>query len=409
MSGEIKKIDFIKNMAVFQEFSWDSSVRDKGNNVAEFKKINIFYARNYAGKTTLSRIIRALEIGSVSTYKYDSPEFQLSFDDGVTVTQNSLNNHGRVVRVFNEDFVKDNLSFIVDDEQTINSFAILGEDNTNQKREIEKYKSELGSEERKTGLTGKFLDAEKKLKNAKIEYDSKSGSLKQKLIDKANKEDTGIKHNKFFGDANYDRRRLESDINLVLQESYIQITEEKVDEYHKFLKEESKKEIASSPSFDLQYSTIVSNAKKLVETKIQVSDSIPELLNDALLAEWVRSGQEHHKDKRDKCAFCGSDLPDDLWEKLDKHFNREYEALRTSLERELSSIQDEKQKVPNLLKIKKSDFYSKFYQGLNELEKQLSTFSTRYCKTLEAIEKMNDEMIFLQLAHLVSQFQLSKI
>ena len=31
-------------------------VRDDGNNVAEFKKINILYGRNYSGKTTLSRI-----------------------------------------------------------------------------------------------------------------------------------------------------------------------------------------------------------------------------------------------------------------------------------------------------------------------------------------------------------------
>ncbi|MEB3733722.1 AAA family ATPase [Halopseudomonas pachastrellae] len=30
-------------------------------NIAEFKKINILYGRNYSGKTTLSRIFRALE------------------------------------------------------------------------------------------------------------------------------------------------------------------------------------------------------------------------------------------------------------------------------------------------------------------------------------------------------------
>ncbi len=53
MSGEIKRIDSIKNMAVFQDFRWSSAVRDKGNNVAEFKKINIFYGRNYSRKTAI--------------------------------------------------------------------------------------------------------------------------------------------------------------------------------------------------------------------------------------------------------------------------------------------------------------------------------------------------------------------
>lgn len=147
-------------MAVFKNFRWATSVRDDGNNVAEFKKINILYGRNYSGKTTLSRMLRALETGSISD-KYSSPEFQLSFDGGSNVTQNSLDGHGQMIRVFNEDFVKDNLRFIVDDEQTINSFAILGEDNTKLEEEIEKHEAELGSEEDKSGLVGKFLEAEK--------------------------------------------------------------------------------------------------------------------------------------------------------------------------------------------------------------------------------------------------------
>ena len=85
MSGEVKRIESIKDMAVFQDFRWASSVRDEGNNVAEFRKINILYGRNYSGKTTLSRIFRALETGSVSE-KYSSPEFQLSFNGGTNAT-----------------------------------------------------------------------------------------------------------------------------------------------------------------------------------------------------------------------------------------------------------------------------------------------------------------------------------
>ena len=119
MIGEIKKIDSIKRMAVFQDFRWKSSVRDKGNNIAEFQKINVLYGRNYSGKTTLSRIFRSMEIESVSK-KYDNCEFQLTLADGREVTQNTLANHGVVIRVFNEDFVKENLSFIFDEEQTIN-------------------------------------------------------------------------------------------------------------------------------------------------------------------------------------------------------------------------------------------------------------------------------------------------
>ena len=152
-------------MAVFQDFQWSSSMRDDDNKIAEFKKLNILYGRNYSGKTTLSRIFRSLETDSISN-KYNSPEFQLSFDGGSNATQNSLNNHGQVVRVFNEDFVKDNLRFIVDDEQPINSFAILGEDNAKLKEEVENHAAELGNEEDKSGLLGELFSTEEKFMRA---------------------------------------------------------------------------------------------------------------------------------------------------------------------------------------------------------------------------------------------------
>jgi wobble nucleotide-excising tRNase len=395
MSGKIKRIDSIKNMAVFKDFRWASSVKDDGNNIAEFKKINILYGRNYSGKTTLSRIFRALETGSVSD-KYSSPEFQLAFEGGRTATQNSLTSHGQVVRVFNEDFVRDNLRFIVDDEQTINSFAILGEDNTKLEEEIEKHEAELGSEEDKSGLLGKFLGAEENFKKARKDHGDKSSELEKKLSDKANKAGTGIKHNKAFGDALYNVTKIKKDISTVTKDTYSPLTDDQVGKFHGLLKEEPKSEIPESSTFNIQYSAITSKAKELVEKKIQASDPIQELLNDAALASWVRTGRGHHQKKRDKCAFCGSDLPEDLWEKLDKHFNQESEELRQALETLLGSIEGERSRVPNLLKIKNSDFYSNFTADLDSLAEQLSTLSTSYSQSMDSIkeqvEKRSDDI-----------------
>lgn len=386
MSDGIKKIDLIKNMAVFQDFRWASSLRDGGNNIAEFKKINILYGRNYSGKTTLSRIFRALETGSISD-KYSSPEFQLAFNGGSTATQNSLSNHRQVVRVFNEDFVRDNLRFIVDDEQTINSFAILGEDNTKLEEEIEKHEAELGSEEDKSGLLGEFLGADEKFKGAQKAYGDKLSELEGKLRDKANKAGTGIKHNKTFGNAIYKVPKIKADIRTVTKDTYSPLTDEQVGKFHDLLREAPKSEISESSSFNLQYTAITSKAKELIEEKIQASHPIQELLNDAALATWVRTGRGHHQEKRDTCAFCGSDLPDDLWEKLDKHFNQESEELRQALETLLGSIKHERSRVPNLLKIKNSDFYSNFSADLDLLAEQLSTQSTSYCTSLDSVKK----------------------
>ena len=133
----IIKFKTINNLAIFQNFNWDNSLRDSGNNIISFKEINILYGRNYSGKTTLSRIVRALETGSIST-KYENPEFEVSFSDSANATQSSLIDHDKTIRVFNEDFVRENLRFIVNSDNStmkssfppgapveINTFALL--------------------------------------------------------------------------------------------------------------------------------------------------------------------------------------------------------------------------------------------------------------------------------------------
>lgn len=391
MSGEIKRIDYVKNMAVFHDFQWVSSVKDGGNNIAEFKKINILYGRNYSGKTTLSRIIRSLETGLISD-KYDSPLFQLTFEYGIRVDQGALNTHGQVVRVFNEDFIKENLSFIFDNEKEIKSFAILGEDNARLEAEIERYESELGSGDERTGLVGKLLNAEKLFKDAHKLYDDKLSGLEEKLKDKANKTGTGIKHNKTYGDANYNVNKIKADILKVLQSSYSPPTDEQKNTLYELLRSEPKKEIKESPAFNLQYSTIASKAQVLIEKKIQVSETIQDLLGNALLSSWVRNGRELHQDKRVKCAFCGNDLPDDLWVRLNKHFNKESEDLRDAIDGLIRSIDLEKKHIANnLLKINNSEFYSNFTDDLNSLSEQFKKYSSTYCANLEAIKKQLDD------------------
>ncbi len=386
MSEAIKKIDSIKNMAVFKNFQWASSVRDAGNNIAEFKKINIFYGRNYSGKTTLSRIMRALETGSLSD-NYSSAEFLLSFVDGNQSVQNLLTGHGQVIRVFNKDFVKDNLRFIDDDEQTINSFAILGEDNSKLEEEIKKHEAELGNEEDKLGLLWELFSAEKKLKESQKAHDNKSSELESKLRDKANKSGTGIKHNKLFGDANYNVTKIKADILTVTGNTYTSLSNEQVDKFHGLLKEEPKSDIPEVSPFNLQNSVIASKAKELVEKKIRATEPIQELLNDAVLEEWVRTGRGHHQQKRDKCAFCGNDLPKELWEKLDKHFNQESEKLRQALDDLLGTIEREQSRVPDLLKVKNSNFYSNFADDLDSVAEQFSTQSTIYCMGMNSIKE----------------------
>ena len=72
----ITKIKTITNFAVFDNFVWDRCVKDNNGIPSSFSKINIFYGRNYSGKTTLSRILRAMETNQLPD-KYDNPMFEV--------------------------------------------------------------------------------------------------------------------------------------------------------------------------------------------------------------------------------------------------------------------------------------------------------------------------------------------
>ena len=132
----IKKISKINDLAVFKDFDWDASVVDKNGSPFKFEKINILYGRNYSGKTTLSRIVRSLETKQ-QLEKYDGHHYEIICDDGSKITEDSLISLTTEVRVFNEDFVRENLHFLIDPNSEITPFAILGSDNDRLQEEID--------------------------------------------------------------------------------------------------------------------------------------------------------------------------------------------------------------------------------------------------------------------------------
>lgn len=329
--NKIEEIN-IKNLAVFKDFVWKNSVKTKDGQKVNLSDINIFYGRNYSGKTTLSRIFRAFETGSISD-KYTLPEFSLKLKgEDTKLTQNDVSNK-KDFRVFNEDFIKDNLSFIVDSEKDIKSFAILGDDNNRILGEIDVLKSELGDNEEgkeKTGLYKSLCELQSDYKSLNDDYLSTSQNLESLLKIEALDTREGIKYKPdLYGDQNYTVPKLKNDIIKVLDSSYVPLNTEQEDELKKILKEEAKP-IISEKKAELNYSSLSSSAKEIVERKIESSQKIQELVENTLLNEWVKKGKDLQKG-RTVCAFCGNPISPERWSLLQKHFNEEVDKLDTDV------------------------------------------------------------------------------
>ena len=383
----ISKFKKIKNLAVFQDFHWDTTLRDEGNNIVTFKRINIFYGRNYSGKTTLSRIIRALELGKISD-KYENPEFSVSIQDEADVTELNLLGHNKRIRVFNEDFIKDNLKFISNADENVEPFAILG-GNTSLQEEIDRLNVELGEDNGELP-TGFYLERKNARDNYKTAYDHYKTAVDQldnKLSQKATNRETGIKYKpEKFGDQNYNKGKLESEIAIVLEENFQPISGEEQERLTKLLDEKSNKTIPSIQTPAFAFGNFIIEAEKLITKTISNSGKIEQLVKNSILNRWVKEGKDFHKNKLTNCAFCGNEISVERWADLDRHFDEESDKLSKNIEHLINLIDKEIEFLVKTLNIQNNIFYSKFHSKLDKLNFLHKKTVNEYTESLKSIK-----------------------
>jgi wobble nucleotide-excising tRNase len=383
----ISKIETIANLAVFNDFKWDTSVLE-ATKIKEFGKINIFYGRNYAGKTTLSRIFRALELGVISD-KYDAPQFTILFKDGKKVDQGGLTEHEKNIRVFNEDFVRDNLRFINNPNDNIESFAILGNENNLLEQEIEIIQNEIGSDEagQETGLQLQRANLRGTYKIAKEKLVKEQKWLEDKLAEKATDKTVGIKYQSDkFGDQNYTKSKLESDLSRIIDSKYKSLPNDEKERKEALIRENMKSAIPMISNLSLDFQRLAEETAQLVERPVGMTDKIEELLKESLLHRWANEGRALHINKHANCAFCGNKIAEERWAKLEKHFDQASDALKKEIELTIKGITNECSAVGIGLKIDKNLFYAKFHSELDALLLRNELAAKLYCDGLNNLK-----------------------
>ncbi|WP_153016525.1 AAA family ATPase, partial [Campylobacter coli] len=162
-----------------------------------------FYGRNYSGKTTLSRIARSFELKKHNEDFLDG-NFKIKLEDGSFLTQNDVINSNLDIRVYNSDFVKENLNYLYDKKGNIKGFKSIGVEQKDIKESIEKRKEILKTRNEK------LKDIQANRENISKTQQAKIKTLNEKLIDKAKlvkSEPNLIKQG-----SNYDKRNLENDL-----------------------------------------------------------------------------------------------------------------------------------------------------------------------------------------------------
>ena len=385
----ISKINKIKNLAVFKDFSWN----DHLNNDRKFKHINIFYGRNYSGKTSLSRIFRFFEMKKLDE-KYTNSEFELELNNGTVITQDELEHNELNIRVFNEDFIKKNFSIFYDSEGDIQPFAVLGE-NVGIEKEISKIKQELGSniENNETGLYKKYIDAQNNYIEKYNLYLKQKNDLEAKLSRKATDREIGIKYKvDLYGDQNYNIQKLKKDIE-VTENNYTSLSVDEKQQYQQLISQKKITEcIEKKQKPILSLDSIITNANCLFSKNIASSNKIIELLQDAALNTWVKEGVKFNKDSR-ICKFCGNPISDERWKIIYAHFDEEYKKLENDINILKEQIGKEKLTISDWKFFDYRDVYTIFQDRCKNVEERYNNFVKAYITKLEEItQKCNDKL-----------------
>lgn len=377
----IEKISQITNFGVFKDFKWNPSLKDY-----PFKEVNIIYGRNYSGKTTLSRMMRAFETGFLSD-KYGSPSFSLKIKDNGSKTEKDYSSRNPLIRVFNEDFVRENFSFFSNSENSsIKPFAVVGSDNTRLQNEIDVILQEIGNSEEgsESGLYKKKVDAKAALTEAQRRLNEATSKLSKQKNTKATDSKEGIKyHSDLYGDQNYTIRKLETDIDYVVKNSIASLSDDEIEK----LKESLKENILPAVSFNepsiFKYEKWEPIVAQLVSKKIGESEKIQELMHDAILNEWVHTGLSVNKG-REKCAFCGQPITENRWKELFGHFDNEYETLKKDISTTITKLEAEKNIVESI-NFENANVYRDFYEKIDALNASLQKEKEKACIIIDRL------------------------
>lgn len=177
----ITKID-IEKFGLFDNYKWDIEIGKQET----FRRVNIIYGRNYSGKTTLSRILKCVEDKKIHE-NYADANFNIAFSNKKSVTQASVNEQLDEfnIRVYNSDFVKENLSWLHKEDGTIEPFTILGAKNVEIENKIKAIDEQLGLIEQEKGLFFQQSQFEQTYKSKKQLFEKKGNEFDTLLSNKA--------------------------------------------------------------------------------------------------------------------------------------------------------------------------------------------------------------------------------
>lgn len=310
----IKKIVKLKDYYIFQDFSWSSCLSD-------FKKTNIIYGFNGSGKSTLSELFRFLEKKDNNFLDNGACfDFEMFDDSHIKSSDSDLLSKGYNIKVFNQNFIRDNIDFIKGNTNKID--LLIKQGNEDQFKEIDEKNKEINK-----------LDE-------KISDNSKDREGKIRLYEKIFTEIARTISAAETGNARRNYKAPEAKLSFALLKNKEELNDEELEKNKIIVSAESRDNISdlSLDSYKVKIESIKSNINKILEKKIIVG-VIERLKDNVDISQWVESGLViHKKHESNICEYCGQEIQKKRQEELENYFNDEDRKLKLEINNQINSI-----------------------------------------------------------------------
>lgn len=309
----IDRIHQLRNSGVFRDFTWPDGLSD-------FGRYNLIYGWNASGKTTLSRVFRALELRRVPPMGEAKLRINSGDVSGEDFPQSTL-----PIRVFNRDFIHESVFPVGGGD--VPPIFVVGRESVEKQKEADRLKAERLTKEVELNTA--------RARKSQVERDFERHCIDHAKIIKDTLQKTGSAYNN-YNKTDYQGRaqRMAADGDAASHR-----LSEAQREGFLAQHQAAPKPKVSEVSYRLpDLPGLTDQVSALLRTTV-VSAAIQALKDDSALAEWVRHGLGLHKDRiSDKCLFCEQPLPADRLGELESHFNAEYERLLQRIDEQIRAL-----------------------------------------------------------------------
>lgn len=392
---EIKKID-IKDFGCYKDYKQHSQ-SGIGNDFND-GRINIFYGRNYSGKSTYSKIFQSIELKQLPE-KYENIDFEVKLANHRIIKSNEIGSDLPIdCKVFNQQFIDDNI--YLHNDNKLNSFQIsIGSDTNETLKKIEDIRlNELKPRNEKLSqVESDITKKQKKLKssenvlNSKLRTTaSKIKNLKNPSVVVGNKYDIrDIKEEFKKYSAHFPILPLQDDEKAVaeleknVEQAKIRILEKNINKPQKI----------DLVSFDknFNFTLFLENTKKLLSKVVSVSNILDEYKDSPDKINWIKHGVDIHGDNPEKCVFCGNGIDGELIKNLKLAFSDELSSLENELVLQNNRIKSEIQKLDAIPNINKEDYFKGSVSDIQNINKEIENNINNRKRVLEILESKISE------------------